>query len=78
MKKNAKKSLTYWLIIEIEFEEDRRMGAGRTAVHVQHLSHPEYNCELQMFCTASQEPFLYRKRPPQQNGDMRKRDIVQD
>jgi hypothetical protein len=35
---------TYWLIIEIEFEEDRRMGAGRTAVHVQHLSHPEYNC----------------------------------
>ncbi len=35
---------TYWLIIEIEFEEYRRMGAGRTAVHVQHLSHPEYNC----------------------------------
>jgi hypothetical protein len=43
MKKNKKIS-TYWFIIEIEFEEDRRMGAGRTAVHVQHLSHPENNC----------------------------------
>ncbi len=29
-------------------------------------------------CTASHEPFLYRRRPPQQNGDMRKREIVQD
>jgi hypothetical protein len=24
-------------------------------------------------CTASYKPFLYRKRPPQQNGDRRKR-----
>ncbi len=24
-------------------------------------------------CTASRKPFLYRKRPPQQNGDRRKR-----
>jgi hypothetical protein len=27
-------------------------------------------------CTASHKPFLYRKRPLQQNGDMRKGDIV--
>jgi hypothetical protein len=40
----SRKNSAYWLVIEIELEEDRRMGAGRTAVHVQHLSHPEYNC----------------------------------
>ena len=26
-----------------------------------------------IICKASYEPFLYRKRPPQQNGDRRKR-----
>jgi hypothetical protein len=29
-------------------------------------------------CAASHKPFLYQRRPPQQTGDMRKRDIMQD
>ncbi len=31
----------------------------------------------QSICAASHKPFLYRRRPPQQTGDMRKSDIVQ-
>jgi hypothetical protein len=34
--------------------------------------------ENKRVCAASHKPFLYRRRPPQQNRDMRKGDIVQD